>query len=376
MKQSDVLKLSDGRHNVARGLYLEVKNNGSSRVWLYFSKINGKRKCFGLGSAFAVRLQQAVNLANEYRSKIALGLDPRPPKKVETRSTHLVKDVYFEAMENRRVTRNWKGNSRIRAWQQTYRIYIEPALGKKDVADVTRDDILKLLPPHWYTQTPTAKLIRLCLEHVFHYAAHKGWRSRENPATWKHNLDLELPSFQTIHVITHREAPTLRELQVASPILMNGSVFEKMALFGILTASRNSEFREAMWDEIDWENCVWIVPPARRKDQKPYPHRVPLSDQALVLLLSLKPTVNSENPAPIFPGKRSAFAGMDTPQKNLCRAIQRHVTMHGCRSTFRDWAAENGKSDLLAEKSLMHKTGDDVVVSYGTGTWARNFESR
>ena len=80
MKQSDVLKLSDGRHNVARGLYLEVKNNGRSRVWLFFTKINGKRKCYGLGSAFTVRLQQAMNLADEYRNKIALGIAPRPPQ--------------------------------------------------------------------------------------------------------------------------------------------------------------------------------------------------------------------------------------------------------------------------------------------------------
>ena len=116
MKQSDVFKLSDGRHNAARGLYLEVKNNGRSRVWLYFTKINGKRKCFGLGSAFALRLQQALNLANEYRSKIALGIDPKPKKLMLEPSSHLVKDAYFEAMENRRVTQNWKGNSRVRAW--------------------------------------------------------------------------------------------------------------------------------------------------------------------------------------------------------------------------------------------------------------------
>lgn len=110
-KQSDVFKLSDGSHNVARGLYLEVKNNGRSQVWLYFTKINGKRKCFGLESAFAVRLQQAQNLANEYRSKIALGIDPKPKKIDVGASSHLVKDVYFEAMGNRRVTQNSKGNS-------------------------------------------------------------------------------------------------------------------------------------------------------------------------------------------------------------------------------------------------------------------------
>ena len=246
MKQSEVLKLGDGRHKAARGLYLEVKNNGRSRVWLYFTKINGKRKCFGLGSAFAVRLQQAVNLANEYRSKIALGLDPRPQKiDANFATSHLVKDIYFEAMENRRVSRNWKGEGRVTLWKQLFRKYIGPALGNKDVADVTREDVLALLSPLWKRMPPTAEVIRQCLEHVFHYAAHKGLRPRENPAVWKHNLDMELPSFLSIHVIEHWEAPTLRELQSVSFSLMNGSVYEKMVLFGILTACRNTEFREA-----------------------------------------------------------------------------------------------------------------------------------
>lgn len=365
MKQSEVLKLGDGRHNAARGLYLEVKNNGRSRVWLYFTKINGKRKCFGLGSAFAVRLQQAVNLANEYRSKIALGLDPRPQKvDANFATSHLVKDIYFEAMENRRVSRNWKGEGRVTLWKQLFRKYVGPAMGNKDVADVTREDVLALLSPLWKSMPPTAEVIRQCLEHVFHYAAHKGLRPRENPAVWKHNLDMELPSFLSIHVTEHWEAPTLRELQSVSFSLMNGSVYEKMVLFGILTACRNTEFREATWDEIDWENRVWYVPPDRRKDRKPYPHRVPLSNQAIDLLLSLNPPVNSEKSAPIFPGKRTKFSALNTPQRTLIRSVRRKLTMHGCRSTFRDWAAENGKSDLLAEKSIMHKTGNNVVVSY------------
>lgn len=247
MKQSEVLKLGDGRHNAARGLYLEVKNNGRSRVWLYFTKINGKRKCFGLGSAFAVRLQQAVNLANEYRSKIALGFDPRPQKvDANFASSHLVKDIYFEAMENRRVSRNWEGEGRVTLWKQLFRKYVDPALGNKDVADVTREDVLALLSPLWKSMPPTAEEIRQCLEHVFHYAAHKGLRPRENPAVWKHNLDMESPSFQSIHVTEHWEAPTLQELQSVSFSLMNGSVYEKMVLFGILTACRNTEFRMAL----------------------------------------------------------------------------------------------------------------------------------
>ena len=97
-------------------------------------------------------------------------------------------------MENRRVTRNWKGNFRIRAWQQTYRIYIEPALGKKDVADVTRDDILKLLSPHWYTQTPTAKLLTRHqisgrpLQHIGRADFQKSWRS--SVPSWTSFLEL------------------------------------------------------------------------------------------------------------------------------------------------------------------------------------------
>lgn len=133
----------------------------------------------------------------------------------------------------------------------------------------------------------------------------------------------------------------------------------QVILFTILTASRVGESVPARWDEIDWENRIWSVPPERRKDQKPYPHRVPLSDQAMELLNSIE-----RKGEEIFCLKADDLGSRYSLAHLLQRITKTTATMHGFRSTFRDWAAENGVPDTVAEKCLMHVTGNAVVQAY------------
>lgn len=145
---------------------------------------------------------------------------------------------------------------------------------------------------------------------------------------------------------------------------MHGSIAYKAILFGILTASRTIEFVPARWGEINWATKVWSVPPERRKDKKKEPHRVPLSNQAIELLQSIRGSRIMNPNGFIFLSSYGWHITQDTPRIFLQRTLLRSVTMHGCRSTFRDWAAENGKNDVVAEKCLMHATGSTVVQAY------------
>ena len=134
-------------------------------------------------------------------------------------------------------------------------------------------------------------------------------------------------------------------------------------VFGIVTASRIQEFVEAKWDEIDFDNCIWVMPVERRKDRKPFPHRVPLPSQIVSLLLELRETHRGDY---IFcPPDKKGHISKESPIRYLRLAADDEIiTMHGCRSTFRDWCAENEIDKVLAEKALSHATGNEVEQAY------------
>ncbi len=356
MKQSDVMSLPDGMHRIEPGLYLRVRERGKFRNWVLKIQVKGKAIQKMIGSARKLTILQAKEQAKILRGKALSGQSLS--EKVEQEDSHLFKDIYAQAIETRQKVGQWKNDKTLHQWHMTIETYALPKLGKKDVADITRDDILSVLVPLWQTKTQTAKKLRQRLEVVFDFCLRRGWRTAENPARWRAGLEFDLPSPQRVREVVHHEAPTLEELQNAVPRLMN-SISGKMILFGILTACRCKEFVLAEWDEIDLREKIFSVPPERRKDKRAYPHRVPLSSQAIALL----DTIPRDSEA-VFAGKRSKFMSLETPRLMLIKIIGRKVTMHGCRSTFSDWCAETGKDETLREKALMHTTGTEVVQAY------------
>lgn len=195
---------------------------------------------------------------------------------------------------------------------------------------------------------------------IFNYAIRNGWRSNQNPAQWNGNLEFDLPATHPFAPVRHLTAIELGDLKkIARLFFEKAGVGHLAVLFGVLTASRSREFVLADWSEIDLKKKVWAVPSERRKDRKPYPHRVPLSTWCVKVLMKL-PTRSGA----LFPGQNMAHINVETPRITLVKALHKKTTMHGCRSTFRDWCAENGKDPVLAEKSLMHATGNAVQLAY------------
>lgn len=358
-KQSDVLKLPDGEYSFADGLYLLVRQEGRSRMWMLVTKVHGKRLRRSVGDATMVTVAQAKIESLKLRARF---LEGDTATKSEARrpapKAHTFASIYKEAIDAKAEVARWKNEKHAAQWFSTIETYALPVLGRLDVAEISREDVLAVLRPIWKTKTETASRLRSRIEIILDYCIRRGYREKENPARWRGGLAFDLPSEGKIKTVKHHEAITVAEIRSLIPRLL-ASKSGKAILFGILTASRVQEFAAAEWSEIDFKKKVWSVPPERRKDGKPYPHRVPLSTQAIELLKSLPQDEDC-----LFVGMHSKHISFETPRIMLRKMLGRAVTMHGCRSTFRDWCAETGKSQMLAEKALMHATGNEVEQAY------------
>ena len=356
--QSVLGKLPEGTHRIEQGLYFRVR--GKYRNFFVRLQVNGKRRDVGLGSANEITLAVAKAKAAALRADALSGnsawgrVDAKP-------EAPRFKDYVFEVLDKLAEARQWKNASTKRIFVQITRDYLIDGLGEKRIDAIERDDVLRVLRPIWETKGETSKRAMQILSNTFDYAMMEGWIDKRNPAQWRGNLSMYLPPHARIHKPKHHEAPTFEEAQRCARAFI-GSAFpmHQAIVFGLLTATRVSEFVKARWDEFDFENRVWSVPPERRKDEKPYPHRVPLSKQAIFLLKRIarqneyvfKSRINSGHINPI------------SPRDGIRLFLMRAVTMHGCRSAFSDWCAREGIDVILIEKSLMHATGSAVHLAY------------
>lgn len=358
----NIFTLPEGRHSVAPNLNLRVRDGKRTYVLRYC--IGGKRKDKHLGSADDLSLTEAKRLADKLRSELAEGKLPQTARdklaeKLKEADAPTFEKYALEAIEKIASVRVWKNAKHKAQWFATVRAYAFPVLGKKKLSEIKKTDVLEVLRPIWSTKTETASRVRGRLENIFSYAVTDGLMEF-NPAIWRGNLDRDLPPPSKIQIVEHHEAMPLEVLQEKISCFYPASDRTcQVILFTILTASRVGESVPARWDEIDWENRIWSVPPERRKDQKPYPHRVPLSDQAMELLNSIE-----RKGEEIFCLKADDLGSRYSLAHLLQRITKTTATMHGFRSTFRDWAAENGVPDTIAEKCLMHVTGNAVVQAY------------
>ncbi len=358
----NLLKLPDGKHSVAPNLYLFVKGDARSYVFRY--SIDGKRKEKGIGSINEITISEAKERAEKFKVGLKDGITPQTPKETLAVKIKETKELTFEefaqaTIEKIAKVRVWKNQKHKAQWFSTVRTYAIPVIGKKKLSKITRRDVLDVLNPIWYEKNETASRLRGRLENIFSYAVTDGLMAF-NPALWRGNLDRDLPPPGKVQKKGHHEAMPLEVLQEKIDCFypVNNRT-RQVILFTILTASRVGESVPAKWEEIDWTSKVWSVPPERRKDGKPYPHRVPLSEQAIELLKSIEKKGDA-----IFCFDADNLGSRYSLGVLLKRMTGTNATMHGFRSTFRDWAAENGIPDIVAEKCLMHATGSAVVQAY------------
>jgi integrase len=347
-----------GKYSDGGGLVLIVNKSGQKR-WLFFYTRAGKRWEMGLGRASDISLATARAQANDYRQSLALGMDPKVLKR---KSAPVVTfgefaDEYIEAMKG-----SWRSRKHVDQWVMTVAKYTG-RLRTMPINEITTEDIVSVLKPRWSKTPETASRLRGRIENILDSARVLGLREGENPARWRGHLDKILPKPRGLSRGHHAALPFAEIPRFMQNLEAQPGTAALALRFAILTAARTLEVLGAQWEEVDFAGSVWTVPKDRMKSNRE--HRVPLSALALDLLRSL----HAPNASGIIfrrSPRRVELSVMAMPM--LLRRLDAAVTVHGFRSTFRDWAAETTNfSNEVCEMALAHVISGKTEAAYRRG---------
>jgi integrase len=357
-------------------LYLDFKDP-PAKNWVLRYKRAGRARDHGLGPYPLVSLAEAREAAIDKLRQLRRGIDPIDARRAERQAAWIerAKAMTFEECGKayiRAHEASWKNPKHAAQWPATLETYVYPVFGALPVAAIDTALVIRAIEPIWHTRTETASRVRGRIEAVLDWARTSGYREGENPARWKGHLDNLLPPKSKIAPVANHPALPYPELPafmasldeigegedaIAPPV---GTLALK---FTILTAARTGEVIGAHWAEFDLDNKLWTVPAERMKVGRE--HRVPLSEPAMEILAVLKKLP----PSP--------FVFQSTPRRpisnmamlmTLRRRGRQDLTVHGFRSTFRDWCAERTSfPSEVAEMALAHTVSDKVEAAYRRG---------
>lgn len=355
-----------GRHSDGGGLYLRITPQGA-RSWVFMSAVGGKRVEIGLGGANSISLATARQTASDMRELVALGQNPRAVLQVAEDDSEEMKTFGQFAEEYiASVEAGWKNPAHRQQWRSSLRDHAA-AIRDKHLDEITTDDVLELLRPIWMTKAETASRVRGRIERILDAAKARGFISRDtaNPARWKGHLDFLLPRQPSLSRGHHAALPYKNAPHFMSLLRQRSALAARCLEFTILTAARSGEALGASWGEMDLEDRIWRVPAERMKAGAD--HDVPLSDAAIALLEALKP----KNPA----AEDRVFAINGATRSNMAmtmllrRMDYGHITTHGFRSTFRDWAGDCTEHPReIIETALAHTIQNKAEKAYRRGT--------
>jgi integrase len=360
-----------GLHAVGgvKGLLLQVSRGQSGqlrRSWVLRAMVGAKRRDIGLGSYPTVTVGIARDKARAAREKILAGIDPmeeRRRARAELIASQAIAITFAEAAA--KVTamkaKEFRNRKHAAQWGSTLDTYANPVIGKLPVADVTLAHVVSILEPIWLTKTETATRLRGRIEAVLAWAIVSSYRTADNVARWKGNLDAILPKPGKVAKVEHHKAVPFVEIGTFMAELGQRKGMAARAVeFAILTAARSGEVRGARWEEIDLQSKTWIVPAERMKAHKE--HRSPLSADAVNLLTSLERTSELVFPAP---------QGGTLSDMALTAVLGRmgvDATVHGFRSSFKDWTRERTSyPNEISEAALAHVNSDRTEAAYARG---------
>jgi integrase len=361
-----------GRHADGGGLHLLVKQSGA-RSWVYRFMLKGKSRDVGLGPAAgtgAITLSAARDAADALRIRVKAGIDPLQERQqlaseaLAAAQAAQIAGITFKAVAEAYIGANedsWRNDKHRQQWRNTLSTYAYPVIGALPVADVSTSHVLQILEPIWKAKPETAGRVRGRLETILDAAKARGYRSGENPARWRGHIAQILPARSPLTRGHHKALP-YSELPGFIASLRERKATAALALeFAILTATRTGEVLGAKWTEIDLENRTWTIPADRMKAGRE--HRVPLSPRAVEILETLKPLKRNW----VFPSDKSAKLS-SMAMSMLLRRMKVDVTVHGFRSSFRDWAAEcTGYAHEVCEMALAHVIGNKAEAAYRRG---------
>jgi integrase len=352
------------------GLYLQVTEAGS-RSWIFRYSTAGKRREMGMGPYPAVSLGAARNLAQEARTVLAGGQDPiaaRDSRRARQRLEEASGVTFDQAVEQFLIGNEvgWRNKKHRQQWRNTLRTYVSPTMGALPVGSIDTSHVTRVLDPIWHEKPETASRVRGRIERILDWARVRGYRNAgENPARWRGHLEETYPARGKMRRVKHHPAVPIDAMPAVYKRLREADGMSALALrFIILTASRAGEGLGATWGEIDLDEAVWTLPAARMKAGRE--HRVPLSREAVTTLRKL---AELRTGAHVFPSRTAGrLLSLTALSKALRAAGGGKATVHGFRSTFRDWAAERTNIPRdVAEMALAHAIGDKTEAAYRRG---------
>src|SRR6266853_51156 len=356
-KQVEAKKIS-GYYCDGGGLYLQV-SPALTKSWIFRYAINGRERQMGLGSLLTVPLTKARKSASGYRDQLAEGIDPLEANRATDTQDKLARaraKTFAECAKSYITAHKtaWKNAKHVEQWTNTLETYCGKVFGSMPVQEVDTPLVLKALEPIWTKKPETATRLRGRIERVLGWATTSKLRTGDNPARWKGHLDNLLPNLKKKARVKHHAALPYSQLGafIQSLRTQEGQA-AKCLEFTILTAARTGEVIGAGRDEFDLDGKVWTIPASRMKAGKE--HRVPLTDRAVEL-------VREQKGEQVFPLSNMAMLEL------LKRMGRDDLTVHGFRSTFRDWTAEQTNYPReVCEMSLAHTVSNAVEAAYRRG---------
>ena len=361
-----------GRHADGGGLNLLVKDSGA-RSWVFRYMIDGKSYDMGLGVAAgpdAISLAKARDKAAAERLKVKAGVNPllerqrKAAEAIAATQAAQIAGITFRHVAEAHIAANegsWRNDKHRQQWRNTLATYVYPVIGDLPVADIGTAHVLQIVEPIWQDKPETASRVRGRIETILDAAKARGYRDGENPARWRGHIAQILPARQKLSR-GHHKAMAYAELPAFTGALRAREAMAALALeFVILTATRTSEVLGATWGEVDMDKAIWTIPAARMKAGRE--HRVPLPPRAIEILEATKPLGKDW----LFPAdKGGKLSGM--AMSMLLRRMKLDCTVHGFRSSFRDWSAEcTGYAHEVCEMALAHSIGNKAEAAYRRG---------
>lgn len=349
------------------GLYLQISPSGS-RSWIFRFTIAGRAREMGLGPLSLISLAQARKEAATNRQLVKERLDPIEARnrvdreklfKAATGGTtfRLAAEAYIE---DRKAT--WKNAKHAQQWTNTMDTYAYPLLGDSDVCDIDTEMIVRILQPIWMKKAETARRVRGRIKAILDAEAVLGHRTGDNPARYVDHLDRVLPRTKRRQSVKHHPALPCEEMPAfIRKLETHPRRAARMLHLLILTAARTNEVQFARVDEFDLHTKVWTIPGERMKGNMP--HRVPLSGSAVELV---REATKKAKWGYLFPGFKEGKPLSNMAMLKLLQIMDRKdITVHGFRSTFRDWVADcTDYPDSLAEQALAHTISSTTEAAY------------
>ena len=346
-----------GRYADGNNLYLEVDKSGARR-WTLRVTILGRRRDMGLGGISTVSLEEARELAYQYRKIARSGGDPilerQKNRGLQTTLIYCTKKVHEINLPT------WKNEKFAKQWLSSLEHHVFPTIGKLPISQVTSADILRVLTPIWNTKGDTAKKIKQRLRMIIKWARAQGYFQGDDPVELAEQaLPKQLKSDDHHKSLEFEKLPemisNLRKSKISLPT--------KLALeFTILSACRTSEVLNAKWEEIDLTKLIWSIPSERMKGGKV--HQVPLTDRMTVILNDCK-KLKTHNDL-LFPSEINGEAlSNNTLRLALKKRLKIDATVHGMRSSFKDWASETTNfANEVSEMALAHTISNKTELAY------------